>query len=335
MISKLIEQEIDAFHIIDIGCRGELNPKWKPIEHKVNLHGFDPDQEECERLSRKSNNFKSVTYHSFAVAGHSGTATLYKTRSGACYSLLKPDTEWLARFSFHELFDILGEEQLTVRDLSHIEALTGLDIDILKIDSQGLELEILKGAEELVEKSFYVETESGFTPNYIHESTQAQVDEYMRSKGFLLFDLVLSRMTHDNIFKDVNKHHSMLLWSESIWLKDFISMFKMNQLKPGENIDRKKSVKALTICAIQGCIDYGYELAKIFNELGLLSNLELASLGKESAWRLFNSSEIKSQSKYLNFILRCLPTSLRNKIRVEAELASKQTHIFKRTKNGQ
>jgi hypothetical protein len=47
-------------------------------------------------------------------------------------------------------------------------------LGILKIDAQGVYLEILIGASELLSRVFYVEAESGFTPNYINESIQAR-----------------------------------------------------------------------------------------------------------------------------------------------------------------
>jgi FkbM family methyltransferase len=330
MIQKLIEQEVSGFNVIDIGCRGQLNPKWDPIEKQINLHGFDPDQAECERLAQAPNHFKSVIYHPYAVAGHKGKATLYKTRSGSCYSLLKPNTQWLKRFSFHALLDVLGEEELDVNSLGNLSELKHLDLDVIKIDSQGLELEILKGATELLDQSIYAETESGFTPNYENESTQAEVDEYMRSKGFLLFDLILSRMPLDNMFKNANESKAMLLWSESVWLRDYITMFNSNSLVPGTNISREKCLKALAICAIQGCIDYGFEIARIFYELRLLTRVELESLEKKSAWKLGGHTEPQSQNKYLNVILRLFPTSFRSQLGREANIAMKQPHIFKR-----
>lgn len=330
MITDLIKEISGGLNIVDIGCSGTLNSKWAPIESCINLNGFDPNKEECDRMAALPHNFKSVRYHPYAVAGYNGPATLYKTKSIYCYSLLKPDTEWLKRFSFYELLDVVGEESLDVVTLDSIKEFQELDLDILKIDAQGLELEILSGAQELVNDAIYVETESGFTPNYIKESTQAQVDEYMRSKGFLLFDLILYRMPQNNLFKEVNTDHAQLLWSESVWLKDYLTLHKKNELVPEKNINREKALKALTICAVQGCIDYGFELSKIFNELGLLSKSELENLSDKRAWSLGNEPESPApQHKIFNFFLRLLPTSGRKWIHQQAGLAISQKHVLR------
>lgn len=333
MIKRFVDDLNSGLNIIDIGCRGSLDPKWKPIENMVNLNGFDPDAEECNRLAHVPNNFKSVTYHPYAVAGHSGSALLYKTQNEFCTSLLKPDAPWLRRFAFHEMFQVLDEQSINVVSLGDIIEFKDLDLDILKSDSQGLELEILKGAGGLLDRAIYVETESGFTPNYINESTQAQVDEYMRSKGFLLFDLKLSRVQHDNIFKKVNKDRGLLLWSESVWLRDYISLYQKNALVVGNNISREKAIKALTICSIQGCFDYGFELAKIFRELDLISHQELDSLTKPDEWLLAERSEVQSRNRLLNIALRLLPLSVRKRISNEALLAVNQRHVLSKLKS--
>lgn len=333
MIKQLVDDLSTGLNIIDIGCRGSLDPKWKPIENLVNLNGFDPDAEECNRLAHVPNNFKSVNYHPYAIAGHSGSATLYKTQNEFCTSLLKPDAQWLRRFAFHEMFQILDEQSIKVVSLGDIKEFKDLDLDILKSDSQGLELEILKGAGGLLDRAIYVETESGFTPNYFNESTQAQVDEYMRSKDFLLFDLKLSRVQHDNIFKKVNRDCGLLLWSESVWLRDYISLHHKNCLIVGNNISREKAIKALIICSIQGCFDYGFELAKIFSELGLISDQELEGLTKADGWMLASADEVKSQNRLLNITLRLLPSSVRKHISNEASLAVNQRHVFSKLKS--
>ncbi len=334
MIKKLLGEVEQGIDIIDIGCRGSLDDKWKPLENAVNLHGFDLDRAECERLSRVPNSFRSVKYHPYAIAGSSGPATLYVTRNAYCCSLLKPDTPWLNRFAFRTMLEVLEERRIQSVGLAEVEEFRNLDVDALKCDSQGLELEILKGAGGLLDRAIYVETESGFTSNYVGESTQAEVDQYMRSRGFLLFDLKLSRMSHDNVLQGANPDRAMLLWSESVWLRDYVALFNARTLVPGANIDRKKAIKVLAVCAIQGCADFGLECAQVFWKLGLLSEEEFESLKNEEAWRLVTPVEEVTRSAFLNFVLRLLPWSIRKGLSREAALAAKQTHVLRHLVGG-
>ncbi len=329
MIKELLGELQEGFNLIDIGCRGSLDEKWQPLERWVNLHGFDLDKGECERLAHVPNNFRSVKYHPFAIAGVSGPATLYVTRNEFCCSLLRPDTPWLNRFTFRAMLEILEEKRIHAVSLGDVDAFRNLNLDALKCDSQGLELEILKGAGRLLDRAIYVETESGFTANYVGESTQAEVDRYMRSHGFLLFDLKLSRMAHDNILRGANTERAMLLWSESVWIRDYVALFNARTLVPGTNIDREKAIKVLAVCAVQRCTDFGLACAEVFWKLGLLSERELEALKNEEAWQLFAPAGEVTQSPFLNFVLRLLPWSMRKGLGREAALAAKQTHLLR------
>ena len=121
MIKKITLQDIGGgINLIDIGASGSLDTKWRPIESMINLVGFDPNYEECERLNRLPHNYSSATYLPYAIAGENGEAILYKTKSIYCYSLLKPNSKWLERFSFSDLFEVLAEEKIRTQRLCEV-----------------------------------------------------------------------------------------------------------------------------------------------------------------------------------------------------------------------
>lgn len=275
-----------GINFIDIGSSGSLDEKWNPIKPLINLVGFDPNKEECDRQNRLPSRYRTSIFLPYAVHGKEGIETLYKTRSIYCYSLLKPNKEWLDRFSFHELFDITGEEPIEVKSIDKIKELDGFSPDVIKMDVQGLELPILKKAGRLLEHAFYVETESGFTENYIGETTYSQIDEFMRANGFLMFDINVShRISRNNKFKDFPTGGEQILWCETVWLKDYIAMDKQNKFIPGLFSD-KKIKKILILCALQKCFDFGFELAVFFYRKNLLSKRDLDSLNNLEAWSM-------------------------------------------------
>ena len=102
MIKQFLK-EITGINFLDVGSSGALDNKWNILEPFICLIGFDPNAEECERMASLPNNFLSLKYLSYALAGEVGTQTLYKTNSIYCYSLLQPNTSWLNRFSFSNL----------------------------------------------------------------------------------------------------------------------------------------------------------------------------------------------------------------------------------------
>ena len=332
MIKQFLE-EIKGIHFIDIGSSGELDKKWKSLEPYIFLTGFDPNKEECERMQALPNEFKSLQYLPYAIAGSKGVQTLYKTNSIYCYSLLQPNTKWLNRFEYKQLFEPAGEEPVNTVRLSDIAAFINQDADILKVDTQGLELPILTHAGAVLENAFFVETETGFLENYIGESTYAEVDLFMRSNGFLLFDLNTShRISRNNIFKDQKTGAEQMLWCEATWMKDYISLIENGSLD-AKILVREKALKVLIICALQGCIDYGLELAGFFYQLQLISAEELKALQNKKAWLIEDEPAMPDTTTKKSFnglatLLRLLPGNIRTKISNQAQLAAKQKHLF-------
>ncbi|MHB8760496.1 MAG: FkbM family methyltransferase, partial [Thiobacillus sp.] len=239
-----------GINLIDIGSSGSLDSKWAPIKELINLVGFDPNREECERQNKLPSQYRSSVFLPYAVHGKDGVETLYKTRSIYCYSLLKPNKQWLDRFAFHDLFDVRGEEAIAVRAIDKIEELNGFSPDVIKIDVQGLELPILSKAGRLLESAFYVETETGFTANYVGETTFSQLDAFMQANGFLMFDINTNhRIPRNNQFKERPTGKEQILWAEAVWLKDYVGLERQGKFD-ALGLDEPKAKKILTLCAL-------------------------------------------------------------------------------------
>lgn len=272
--------------LIDIGSSGALDGKWASIKSLINLVGFDPNAAECERQNQLPSKCRSSIFLPYAVHAHDGVETLYRTRSIYCYSILKPDKAWIDRFAFRQLFDVMGEEPITVRAIDGIEELSQRRPDAIKIDVQGVELPILRRAGRLLDSAFFVETETGLTQQYIGETTFSQLDAFMQSNGFLMFDMNTShRIARDNPLQQHPNGREQILWAEAVWLKDYVALDRQGKFD-ASSFDAVKAKKILILCAMQKCRDFGYELAGFFHHKGLVAAQELRALAKPEAWHL-------------------------------------------------
>jgi FkbM family methyltransferase len=276
----LLFQEMKQYplHFLDLGCSGALDQKWAELFPFLFYNGFDPNTEECRRLASQPHPFKEARYLPYAIHKDKGTYVMVKTESIYCYSLLRPNHPWLNRFSFSDLFSETGTEPVVCTTLDHLAREEGLKADIMKLDTQGLELPILQSGNEVLKNAICVETETGFMENYIGETTYAQIDEFMRSKGFLMFDLSIHRVGRKNFLSEHGMHQP--IWCEALWLFDFIGQ----EREP----NREQAVKALILCRALKCYDYGFELASYFKELGFLKPEELAHLSRVESWEVRN-----------------------------------------------
>ncbi|HEY4797853.1 MAG TPA: FkbM family methyltransferase [Bacteroidia bacterium] len=322
-------EKIGGINLIDIGSSGGLSERWMPCKKYINLIGFDPNAEECKRMSALPSGFRTVKYIPYAISGVSGESVLYKTKSIFCYSLLKPNTQWLERFCYSDLFEVVGSEKIQTRSLNDIEELQEFNPDIIKTDTQGLELPILNASGDFLENAFYVETETGFLENYVGETTYSQIDEFMRAKGFLLFDINMHRIARKNIFSAIHSNAEQILWCEAVWLKDYVALSRQDE-NVVKSLSKEKVLKILLICAIQGCIDYGYELAQLFYQFGKLTPEEFDVLKDKENWVVFSKQEIpKMRNRLLVLLFRLLPTKYRCIIMDAAHSSTSQKHLFR------
>lgn len=90
----------------------------------------------------------------------------------------------------------------------------------------------------------------------------------------------------------------------------------------------------MILCALQGCIDYGYEVASVGYELNKLTKAELMSLEQKTAWVVGQPAEVSQDRipsvnrKVINCILRLFPNKIRKQIMDEADKAFHQKHLY-------
>lgn len=179
--------EGDPLVIVDVGCRWGFADAFPLDADDLRIFGFDPDQEECERLRARYAEHK-VEIVPLGLAGRPGIRTLHFTRQPACSSLLKPiealtqDYPALNCAQKERCFEV----ETTTLDLWS-RAIDLKWVDYLKIDTQGTELEILRGGESLLSGVRALEVEVEFNPIYEDQPLYSDVDHYLRQQGFILW----------------------------------------------------------------------------------------------------------------------------------------------------
>lgn len=299
------EQNLETLDFVDIGCSGTLASKWYNLYPLLSYTGFDPNREECDRLRGRSHPYRRARYLPYAIAGQAGNQTLYRTQNSYCYSLLRPNHPWLQRFSFAELFREVGTETVECATLNQLYERENLRANILKLDTQGLELPILKAGDRLLETVFCIETETGFVENYVGETTYNQVERFLSSRGYLLFDLKTFEIGRNNSFANSGKHQP--LWCEALWMFDFYG----RQVQPSPLLARQ----SLAIAIGLRYFDYAFELADYFYHSGII-DANLVSATQQLDARQPASPPPKSKAGKLFSIM---PRGLLKKLQIGLE----------------
>ena len=181
----------DEIVLLDIGARYGLHPRWQGISRHLRAYAFEPDLEECRRINADAAlldyKLECLPYALGSVA--QDNVPLYICSDPGCSSLYQPNMDLAKQFYFGDKMQVTGTVPVNVSPLEDVCGTSGIRPDAIKIDTQGYELEILKGAGDVLANVKLVELEVEFNEQYQGQPLFADVDGYMRSRGFALLGL--------------------------------------------------------------------------------------------------------------------------------------------------
>jgi len=204
---------------VDVGARGKLECI-EALRKNTELHAFEPDPEAFEALKKnyKESHFKKLHLQQTALSDHKGFDALFISQHASMSSLLESDLHnyqkhfgeykefptWKKRMNLAKKIDV--KTDMLDNYFGDIKG----TIDFLKIDTQGTELSILKGAQKLLEqnKISIIKLEVTTIPVYKNQALFSEIDIFLRNLNYTLVDFITYRETYSAAFekKIVPKH---------------------------------------------------------------------------------------------------------------------------------
>lgn len=267
--------KLDSLHITicNVGSRklgvhdDYASQGWQIFAPNLTIYGFDADPEACDAANadielRQQNG--EVTWTEIHVpvglSGHIGEAKLYVTKAPMCSSLYPPNEPYLARFQgLPDLMNLDFEVDIEVTTLDDFCQVEGLkEIDFLQIDVQGADLDVLKGARWILERSVMaIQIEVEFFPLYLGQPLFADVDTFLRNNGFSLFDIGFGRRNRVDSPIQSKVHPGHILWGDGFYFRDLIDPNTSSLPKTPDQI-----FKLACIADVLNFNDYALELLK-------------------------------------------------------------------------
>ena len=172
-------------HVCDIGA-ATINDD--PLYDKLILNGrnvfltlIDGDARQNDAIKKKYPN--STIFPYFVYNGDPAVVYLTSIESGMS-SLKKPLINNLRFFNGFENFgSVTGTENIETVQLSEIKEIS--QINFLKLDCQASELTVLQCSGDKLKNCIFIQTEISFIPLYEDQPTFADIDNWMRSSGFV------------------------------------------------------------------------------------------------------------------------------------------------------
>ena len=177
--------------LVDIGSSGGISSKWRRVKN-LTVVEFEPDERAPESSPPAEQNWPARrVVLTDALWDKPGEMEFYLTAKQQCSSLFRPNEKLFSRFPNPGRVAIAKTRRLRVDTLANQLARAKVDsVDFIKLDAQGAELAILRGAEEVVRRCVLgLEIEVEFLPLYHGQPLFSDVDQYVRSLGFELFEL--------------------------------------------------------------------------------------------------------------------------------------------------
>lgn len=271
-LSRLLKEY--NFTLVDIGAAGGVHKRWSGFGDLLNIVGFEPDEKEFVKL----NNSSRELWFNIALADSPGVRKLHITKSQTNTSFLMPNYQLLNQLQWSPGspvtdHDIVKDVDVQCDALDNLLGSRDLHPDFLKLDTQGSELDILHGAERaIIEDLLIAEVEVEFAPIYQHQPLFADVDSFMRQRGYVLQDLGNLLYMKPRGLAGVGGAKGRIIAADALYVKDFsqdyTALYEFGERR--------------VAAAIAGYAAYGYP------ELGIVLLQELANRG----CRIKNDSQL-------------------------------------------
>jgi FkbM family methyltransferase len=171
--------------IVDIGANPiDGEPPYSPMLKSgaiCRVTGFEPQEAALQKLIDTKS--KQERYLPYAV-GDGSERTLNICFAEGMTSLFKTNKKILEIFQpFESWGEVISQHKVLTRTLDSIEEIE--ELDYLKIDIQGDELDVFQNGRSKLAKTVLIPTEVSFIPLYEDQPTFSDIDIELRAQGFI------------------------------------------------------------------------------------------------------------------------------------------------------
>ena len=286
------------FFLVDVGASGGIEWYWQPFGDRLRAIGFEPLVAEAERLQQLAQGSKVRYEAAFVTCRDFDALFPPDLRSDPIRSKNNQPFPRYSAVRAHELlrmnyveqvFNAGAPAQYADRHIvlgDYVPPDERAAVDFIKIDTDGHDFPVLIGTEELLRAGgvlgFSIEAQfHGASHDYAN--TFDNIDRFMRSHGFSLFDLESYRYTRAALpgpfAYDIPAQTltGQVSWGEAVYFRD-LAMADYDRMWPYE-ITRERVIKLACLYDLFGLPDCAAELLLVRRELvgeavsGLLDDL--------------------------------------------------------------
>ena len=194
--------------IFDVGANdGQSIERFSSIFPKSTVHSFEPIKECYEKIFNIYNR-RNIIINNFALGDRDCERIFHVNKNSYTSSFFKINKKYAELVNYDH---INKSEKKKIKTLDgYVNSHKIKKIDILKIDTQGYELNVLKGAKKsLKDKIKFIELELTLADYYKKKINFYEIDKVLTKNNFILCDMA-------NFSYNKNKQ---LAWFDLLYLK--------------------------------------------------------------------------------------------------------------------
>jgi FkbM family methyltransferase len=226
-----------SFTIIEIGAL-KLNKEKESFYELLDyfpsskIIGFEIEKEVCEKMNSES--LKGIKYYPYALGKANEKRKLYITQHPMCSSLYKPNETFNKLYNNLEVTNLKDEIEIDTITLDYfIDKHDIGNIDFIKIDVQGAELDIFKGASNALKNVLNIVCEVEFIDIYENQPLFGDICNYL-SQYNLMFNKFLGLAGRaikpvklDNNLNKPSQH----MWSDAVFVHHILKIHDLNNIQ--------------------------------------------------------------------------------------------------------
>lgn len=175
---------LNPITLVDVGARDGFLGEVEGLKKHINYFGFDADEEECNRLNENPpQGFNSFSMLPYFVGKSKESLDFHIYNSPGDSSSYLPASEFVKKF--RPSFGVnksVNVKPVNLSDIFYTEKINS--VDLLKLDTQGTELDILKSAKNDFNKFLLIEAEVEIFEMYEGQPLIGEFVNYMNQQGF-------------------------------------------------------------------------------------------------------------------------------------------------------
>ena len=266
---KLVEiirgTKIDCkFTIFEIGAlklddaKSERFYKLLDYFSSTKIIGFEIEKEVCDEMNSKA--ALGVKYYPHALGEKNEKRKLYVTDHPMCSSLYKPNEKFLKLYNNLQYMNLKKEteiETITLETFADKHAIN--DIDLIKIDVQGAELDVLKGSKKLLKNVLKIISEVEFVPMYQDQPLFGDISTFLNQHGFMFnrFIGLSGRTLKPLIANEDPNAASQHMWTDAIFIQ---------RVEEIQSVSDEKLMKLALLAAVYNSLDLTFFCLSIYDK---------------------------------------------------------------------